>query len=355
MTVWNAAEGLYVNVKVPLWMVTGDQPAISKLMCMKGHTGKRPCRFCLIKGQSAIAGGPNYFPLSQITDVDSAGRPQLNARSNLRQDIEDTCQINQKSVFKKFGISGRSPLLDIPTLYWPESFPTDIMHLILQGVVPRTFEIWKGARPSEFHASENLFKDLQGLGHDINSSAKDVPASLARSPLDIFKNFRSYRAESWFDFLQLFSHPLLDSRMSPEVRKNFVQLSRIYSVATQEKITADDLRLLEDISFSFVQSYEEIFSFDPTSRTSNLHGLLHISNSIRNCGPAWVYWQFTMEKTCGNIVVGDINQSPLPIDRDVIQLRHAMPELSSVRHDVLIFVIMHLNGRMWFNTFVISE
>jgi hypothetical protein len=176
------------------------------------------------------------------------------------------------------------------------------MHLILQGVVPRTFEIWKGARPSEFHASENLFKDLQGLGHDINSCAKDVPASLARSPLDIFKNFRSYRAENWFDFLQLFSHPLLDSRMSPEVRKNFVQLSKIYSVATQEKITADDLRLLEDISFSFVQSYEEIYSFDPTSRTSNLHGLLHISNSIRNCGPAWVYWQFTMEKTCGNIV-----------------------------------------------------
>jgi hypothetical protein len=91
MTVWNAAEGLYVNVKVQLCMVTGDQPAISKLMCMKGHTGKRPCPFCLIKGQSAIAGGPNYFPLSQITDVDSAGRPQLNARSNLRQDIEDAC------------------------------------------------------------------------------------------------------------------------------------------------------------------------------------------------------------------------------------------------------------------------
>ncbi|KAK9249620.1 hypothetical protein V1507DRAFT_368926, partial [Lipomyces tetrasporus] len=117
-------------VKVHLCLVTGDQPTIAKLMCMKGHTGKRPCRFCLIKGQSAIEGGSNYFPLSQVKHLDSTGRPRLKARSSLRQGIEDVCKINQKSVFKKFGISGGSPLLDVPTLYWPESFPTDIMHLI---------------------------------------------------------------------------------------------------------------------------------------------------------------------------------------------------------------------------------
>ncbi|KAK9349589.1 hypothetical protein V1523DRAFT_356731, partial [Lipomyces doorenjongii] len=130
MTVWNAAQESYVNVKVHLCLVTGDQPAVAKLMCMKGHTGKRSCRFCLIKGQSETPGAPRYFPLSQVKHTDSSGRPELKSRSNLRQDIEDACQINQKSVFKKFGISGRSPLLDLPTLYWPESFPTDIMHLI---------------------------------------------------------------------------------------------------------------------------------------------------------------------------------------------------------------------------------
>ncbi|KAK9241673.1 hypothetical protein V1506DRAFT_569393 [Lipomyces tetrasporus] len=124
------------------------------------------------------------------------------------------------------------------------------MHLILQGVVPRTFEIWKGVRPSQCHSLENMCKDPAGL----------------------------------------------------EVRKNLVELAKIYSIATQEKITTDDLRLLEDTSFRFVQSYEHIYSFDPTSRTSNLHGILHVSDCIRNCGPAWVYWQFTMEKTCGNIV-----------------------------------------------------
>ncbi|KAK9327289.1 hypothetical protein V1520DRAFT_283734 [Lipomyces starkeyi] len=109
--------------------------------------------------------------------------------------MSNVCRINQKSVFKKRGISCRSPLLDVPSLYWPESFPTDIMQLILQNVAPRTFEIWNGVRPSQYHAPENLFKDLAGLGHDIISCARDVPASLARSPLDIFKNFRGYRAE----------------------------------------------------------------------------------------------------------------------------------------------------------------
>ncbi|ODQ69673.1 hypothetical protein LIPSTDRAFT_75953 [Lipomyces starkeyi NRRL Y-11557] len=45
------------------------------------------------------------------------------------------------------------------------------MHLILQGVVPRTFEIWKGVRPSQYHARENMFKDLL-LSDDRRDSRK---------------------------------------------------------------------------------------------------------------------------------------------------------------------------------------
>ncbi|KAK9312162.1 hypothetical protein V1522DRAFT_233578 [Lipomyces starkeyi] len=69
-------------------------------------------------------------------------------------------------------------------------------------------------------------------------------------------------------------------------------------MATQERFTTDDLRVLDDTSF--VQSYEDIFSFHPTACTLNLQGIL--SDCIRNCRLAWVYWQFTMEKMCGNIV-----------------------------------------------------
>ncbi|KAK9428132.1 hypothetical protein V1505DRAFT_377995 [Lipomyces doorenjongii] len=59
--------------------------------------------------------------------------------------------------------------------------------------------------------------------------------------------------------------------------------------------------MLEEASFDSVQSYKDV-SFDPTSQASNLHAVLHLPEYVKNCGPAWVYWHFTMEQHCGNIV-----------------------------------------------------
>jgi hypothetical protein len=188
------------------------------------------------------------------------------------------------------------------------------MHLILEGIVPRTFEIWIEASKTRKRGQElrhgtsqlgqlakPLVEDLAGLGGDIKESAREVPAALVRSPENIYQHYRSYRAHNWFDFLQLFAHPLLDGRASLEVRKNLALLARIYSVSTQEELTEEDIRYLEGAVLEFVKSYENLYS-DPTVCTSNLHGILHLADCVKNCGPAWGYWQFTMEKTCGNVV-----------------------------------------------------
>ncbi|KAK9342738.1 hypothetical protein V1522DRAFT_415188 [Lipomyces starkeyi] len=53
--IWNEHQGCISIVKVHLCLATGDQPAISKLMCLKGHDAKRPCRFCVVARQ-------NYYP-----------------------------------------------------------------------------------------------------------------------------------------------------------------------------------------------------------------------------------------------------------------------------------------------------
>ncbi|KAK9489017.1 hypothetical protein V1508DRAFT_131551 [Lipomyces doorenjongii] len=86
-----------------------------------------------------------------------------------------------------------------------------------------------------------------------------------------------------------------------EVRESMALLARIYAVASQQEITHQDLRWLAGAVLDFVESYEHIYS-DPTACTSNLHGILHLADCIRSCGPAWGYWQFTMEKTRGNVV-----------------------------------------------------
>ncbi|KAK9364356.1 hypothetical protein V1509DRAFT_636648 [Lipomyces kononenkoae] len=218
-------------------------------------------------------------------------------RTDMKADIECCYDLQVPSMYKALGISGRSPLIDLPTLYWPESFPIDVMHLILEGIVPRTFAIWVEAAKSK----SPIVEDLTGLGKDIKDCKYNVPAALARSPEDVCQNHNSYRAQNWFDFLQLFAHPLLDGRASPDVRKNMALLARIYSIATQEQISPADLGFMDRAVKEFVESYECLYT-DPTVCTSNLHGLLHLPECIKNCGPAWAYWQFTMEKTCGNVV-----------------------------------------------------
>jgi hypothetical protein len=118
-------------------------------------------------------------------------------------------------------------LIDVITLYWPQSLPVEVMHLILEGVVPRKFEI------------------------------------LAQG---IFQHYRSYRAQNWFDFFELFP------------------------------FSQDDILFLDRAVREFVEFYENLYS-DPTPS-------LHVGDCIKNCSPAWGYWQFTMEKTCGNVVSG---------------------------------------------------
>ncbi|KAK9427243.1 hypothetical protein V1505DRAFT_358989, partial [Lipomyces doorenjongii] len=235
----------------------------------------------------------NYYPFLSI-QPDAQGIRQLNMRSNMKEDIELCHQIQDNCTYKALGISGRSPLVDFPTLYWPQSFPVDVMHLILEGIRERSTSGLKRAskrrktaesEPLEFGCSAKPpVDDLAGLGADIKKCAPEVPAALAPCPEDVYVHHRSYRAQNWFDFLQLFVHPLLAGRASMELRTSMALLARIYAVATQQEISHEDLRWLARAARDFVESYE------------------HLYTQIQRCGPAWGYWQFTMEKTCGNVV-----------------------------------------------------
>jgi hypothetical protein len=45
-----------------------------------------------------------------------------------------------------YGINHRSILLELRSLYFPRSFPVDVMHCILLNVLPKILELWQGKR-----------------------------------------------------------------------------------------------------------------------------------------------------------------------------------------------------------------
>ena len=53
----------------------GDIPAMSMLMKMKGHNGKRPCRFCMIEGLPIPRGRTHYVPLDRSSHPDVTTKP----------------------------------------------------------------------------------------------------------------------------------------------------------------------------------------------------------------------------------------------------------------------------------------
>jgi hypothetical protein len=59
---WDAVAPETFRLHAHLLLVFGDIPAVSMVMCMKGHNGVSPCRYCEIKGVKN-SDGPYYMPL----------------------------------------------------------------------------------------------------------------------------------------------------------------------------------------------------------------------------------------------------------------------------------------------------
>ncbi|QRW10091.1 Transposase family Tnp2 protein [Ceratobasidium sp. AG-Ba] len=132
----------------------GDMPATAKLMCMKGHNGKYPCRACNIVGIRANRlkdldklGNTHYAPLSRPFAQENEGPAQYNPLDlPLRTHVEfvtdaayvdgakDNAQESQRST--RTGINRISALAALSSLDFPTLFPHDFMHIMFQNVIP---------------------------------------------------------------------------------------------------------------------------------------------------------------------------------------------------------------------------
>ena len=135
-----------------MYILSGDTPAIAKLLHMKSATAMSCCRFCKIQGQN-IRSTPWYYcptklPTNGTPDEDNT--PEFHTKEYnlyhmpMRNHMEYVAQALQvdklgaTSLFsKETGINGFPLILSLQTLEVPHSFPLDVMYLIYQGVISR--------------------------------------------------------------------------------------------------------------------------------------------------------------------------------------------------------------------------
>jgi hypothetical protein len=293
------------QLKAWVMMVTGDGPALANAIGMKRPgNALRPCRTCEIKAEKSR--NTYYVPHSRY----NFSNPPL--RKDLRDLIKLVEVANSDEHRKLTGITRSSILLELRSLHFPQSFPADIMHLILLNIAPTLYSLWKRTKlhtddrtnpnfvPKTYHFDDHSLTDISTA---LVGARQMIPTYLCHTPRRIDKHYKGYKAAEWEAWLKLLSIPLLDQRLHDDYVDNFRLLSRIYCLSTQSSLQHSDIDTLDDLVVHFVRSYEELYyGYDPQRLSVcsvNVHYLLHFPSYIRDCGPSCYWWQFPMKRFCG--------------------------------------------------------
>jgi Transposase family tnp2 len=256
----------------------GDIPAISMLMCMKGHNGFSPCRMCKITGVSVPGsrGTTLYVPLdrsrhpgildspSNIRAYDPSALPLRSEEEMLRQGEEvmlAPTKGRSDNLSRTYGIKGVPLLAELKSLSFPHSFPYDFMHLMWENCVDNLILLWTGNFKGLDEGDEDYQLDSKvwdAIGAATAASGSTIPSAFgARSP-NFTKQKSACSAETW-SFWTLFLGPVLLRRRFRKRKyyNHFVELVKLIHICLQFEISDDEIDFLRAGFIKWVKDYEE--------------------------------------------------------------------------------------------------
>jgi hypothetical protein len=274
----------------------GDGPAIADLMgCKKPGVALQACPRCFMHGQRCGAKGPFYLPHSvELLD-------KLPLKEHYRELIELWTKIRPKYIQdeygKALGITKRSALIDLPTLHFPNSFPLDLMHCVLQNLVPQLHQIWGGHidKDGDLVVEKDDEEPLQPLCKiskkeweqiaDLQEKSRTTtPHLLGSGQRRIDKHWKGFKAIEWREWLCRDGIPIMCTVLGKDKFKeqilHFVLLRKIYLTATKWNITRTEVVQLRLDCKAFVLKWQELYykrRLDLLKNCRiNLHALLHL-------------------------------------------------------------------------------
>ena len=307
-----------------LMLISADGLASADAIGMKKPGNSyRPCHQCSIMATLGL-NRTYYIPHSPNMDLHNLS-PRQNLRKvfSLWEALADPKR--KKEMSQELGLVKSSILMELPTLHFPRSFPLDLMHCVLQNIMPELFRLWGGkrsredkkARSNEREYRKRLQRDFgntielpaqpdltpqpyelsdkkwQEIGKWQTASRRTIPTNLGQAPRPIDKNYGGYKAMEWQEFLvrdgpALLSHLATtrdgdDTEFTP-FYLNFLLLRKIYVQASHWKVTPLDLEILQDDCVAFVRDWEKLYYNNEPERMTvckiNVHALLHLGTSF---------------------------------------------------------------------------
>lgn len=314
--IFNSFTQTNCTLRAHLLVVSGDGPASAEAICMK-KPGQafRPCHQCQIKRKRNAYCTPYYLPHTP-EELDN-----LTLRAHLREIIQLFDTVSHSAYGQELstntGIVKATILLQLPTLSFPQSFPLDLMHCVLQNLTPLIHREMGGQKQTNLKAKLAETKYRKRVQQDFNIPTNTVflrghlipplpciiPERewanigqcgrsnlvdlylLGQGPRPINTRYGGYKAMEWEAFLVRDSLALLSHYcdINNEFKPYLVNFKLLRTVCLQAKswhISRSSIAELKLNCKEFVRTFEELYYRQETERLEvcriNNHSILHL-------------------------------------------------------------------------------
>ncbi|KAG9093792.1 hypothetical protein FRC06_011374, partial [Ceratobasidium sp. 370] len=251
-----------------LIMIFGDIPAVSKLLAMKGHNAKMPCRACYLQG--ILCRLPRnsvyYIPLTRPGDRMGLPPELLLMRTQelfrFHYDVLDAQSAHptrRAKLAQEYGINGRPIFERLKSFDLSTCAPYDIMHLIFENLVPNMILHWTGKfkhldqGTGNYQLDEEVWKTIGKLSHE---AAATIPSAFVGTLPDIAQDRNLYKAEAYSFWIQYIGPIVLKGRLPERYYRHYLLMREIIIYTVQIDIRKVDIDRLERMIHRWVNQYE---------------------------------------------------------------------------------------------------
>lgn len=294
ITAFDSLAGESFILHAYIILAFGDIPAVAKLMWMKGHNGRRPCRMCTITGIQIPFQTKNtalYTPLWRPNgkSFDPLTLPLRNHSqfmSNARFVAKSDTDAEEKVRATATGIKGVPVLSRLSSLKFPQSFPYDFMHVVWENVAKTLADLWCGSYKNLDEGEEEygLGKTVwSAIGKACKELGNTIPSTFGCRVPNIAEERSHFIAESWSQWCMYLAPALLRKRFKhPVYYRHFTSLVTLLNKCLSRSLNFEDVEMLQQGFADWVQEYERLvllLSWQPLS------GADHPWTVVQNLSP----------------------------------------------------------------------
>ena len=177
-----------------------------------------------------------------------------------KQVDEARTQTAANQIAKETGIKGTPLLSTLDSVAFPQSFPLEIMHVIMENTVPGLVALWTtdykglGEGKESYRIDSNTWKVI---GAECSAAGSTIPSVYSPQIPDVSKKGSYLSADMW-SFWTLYLAPVLlqGCFKKPKYYTHFVDLAYLFCLCLQFEISETEVEELKAGFKKWVEDYQ---------------------------------------------------------------------------------------------------